>query len=260
MKYIALLVSIGCRPGCNTEDIAIEKAMTRLIIFPVILLSVLLFSQAFGAGVAEYTKAINQSPEDMKYKFYLLRGMAYREQRDIDAAIKDFSTSIQRRPSHDAFLRRGEMYFEKSSYNIAESDFSKAIEINPSLEAYKLRGLTYLVLGNLEMAIADGTEIINMAPNSSESYNIRMEAYAQIGELQLAREDARRALTLDRGNKVASELLVKYPEKIEITSGSSRFRPRGEIDKYRVWANTKGFAFTLKDEEEGEDKAAEESQ
>jgi len=233
--------------------------MNRLIIFPLILLSLLLASQVFGAGVSEYTKAINQSPEDMKYKFYLLRGMAYRDQHDIDAAIKDFSTSIKMRPTHDAYLRRGEMYFEKSSYNIAEADFSEAIEINPSLEAYKLRGLTYLVLGNLEMAIADGIEIINMAPNTSESYNIRMEAYAQIGELQLAREDARRALTLDRGNRVASELLVNYPEKIEITSGSSRFRPRGEINKYRVWANTKGFAFTLKDEAEPEGNSSEES-
>jgi len=226
--------------------------MTRRITLAIILFSVLLPLQVSGAGVDEYTRAINQSPDDMKYKFYLLRGMAYREQHDIDAAIRDFSTSIQRRPTYEAYLRRGEMYFEKSSYNIAESDFTEAIKLNPSIEAYKLRGLTYLVLGNLETAIADGSEIIKIAPNTSESYNIRMEAYAQIGKLELAREDARRALTLDRGNKVASELLVSYPEKIEITGGSSRFRPRGDIDKYRVWANTKGFAFTLKPQEEPE--------
>ena len=130
--------------------------------------------------------------------------------------------------------------------------FSEAIEINPSLEAHKLRGLTYLVLGNLDMAIVDGTEIIKMAPNTSESYNIRMEAYAQIGEPKLAREDARRALSLDRRNTVASELLVKYPEKIEISSGgSTRYRPKGDINKYRVWASNQGFAFTRKTEEDG---------
>ncbi len=225
--------------------------MNKLIIFPIVLISLLLSSPVLGAGVAEYTRAIDTSPDDMKYKFYLLRGVAYRNQGDIDKAIKDFSTSIQMRPSHDAYLRRGEMYFEKGTYNIAEHDFSDAIEINPSLEAHKLRGLTYLVLGNLDMAIADGTELIKMAPNTSESYNIRMEAYAQIGEPTLAREDARRALSLDRRNRVASELLVKYPEKIEFTSGGvSRYRPRGEIDKYRVWASSQGFAFTLKSEED----------
>jgi tetratricopeptide (TPR) repeat protein len=233
--------------------------MNRLIIFPIVVVLLLLSIFAYGADVAEYTKAIDQSPADMKYKFYLLRGMAHRNQGNIDAAIKDFGTSIQMHPTPDAYLRRGEMYFEKGTYNIAEHDFSEAIEVNPSLEAYKLRGVTYLVVGNLDMAIADGTEIINMAPNVSESYNIRMEAYGQIGEPKLAREDARRALSLDRRNRVASDLLVKYPEKIEITNEASRYRPRGDINKYRVWASSQGFAFTRKPEEEGEDASSEES-
>jgi len=222
--------------------------MKRSIIFPILLISIFLSVLVHAAGVAEYTRAIEQSPEDMKYKFYLLRGMAHREQRDIDAAINDFSTSIQLRPSHDALLRRGEMYFEKGSYTIAEHDFSQAIEINPSIEAYRLRGLTYLVLANLDMAIADGTEIIKLAPNTSDSYNIRMEAYAQVGEVKLAREDARRALSLDRGNNIAMDLLVKYPEKIDMSSGSIRYRPKGDINKYRVWASNHGFAFSRKTE------------
>ena len=224
--------------------------MRRRIIYPFVLISLLVSSTAFSQGVAEYTEAIEQSPEGMKYKFYFLRGLAYRAQRDVDAAIRDFSTSIKLRPTQDAYLRRGEMYFEKGAYKIAESDFSEAIEINPSVEAYKLRGLTNLVLGKLDMAIVDGTEIINKAPNTSESYNIRMEAYAQKGDAQLAREDARRALSLDRRNTVASDLLVNYPEKIELTGGISRYRPKGDINKYRVWANNKGFAFTLKPEKE----------
>jgi tetratricopeptide (TPR) repeat protein len=222
--------------------------MKRFLILPILLTSIFLSFPVHAAGVAEYTRAIEQSPEDMKYKFYLLRGMAHREQRDIDAAIKDFSTSIQLRPSHDALLRRGEMYFEKGSYTIAEHDFSQAIEINPSIEAYRLRGLTYLVLANLDMAIEDGTEIIKLAPNTSDSYNIRMEAYAQVGEVKLAREDARRALSLDRGNNIAMDLLVKYPEKIDMSSGSIRYRPKGDINKYRVWASNHGFAFSRKSE------------
>ena len=228
--------------------------MNRLIIYPIVVVFLLLSSLAYGASIAEYTKAIDESPADMKYKFYLLRGLVYRGQGDVDAAIRDFSTSIQMRPTYDAYMRRGEMYFEKGAYKIAEHNFSEAIDVNPSIEAYKLRGLTYLVVGNLDMAIVDGTEIIKLAPNTSESYNIRMEAYAQIGEAKLAREDARRALTLDRSNSVASELLVKYPEKIELTSGGSRYRPKGEIEKYRVWANNKGFAFSRKPE--GEESSA----
>ena len=225
--------------------------MNRLIIFFIVVVSLLFSAIVYGAGIAEYTKAIDESPADMKYKFHFLRGLVYRGQGDIDLAIKDFSTSIQMRPSYDAYMRRGEMYFEKGAYNIAEDNFAEAIEMNPSIEAYKLRGLTYLVLGNLDMAIVDGTEIINKAPNTSESYNIRMEAYAQIGQPKLAREDARRALSLNRNNKVASDLLVRYPEKIELSGGGSRFRPKGEIEKYRVWANNKGFAFSRRPEAGG---------
>jgi len=228
-----------------------------VIIFSIVVGSILLSALVYAADVAQYTKAINHSPKDMKYKFYQLRGLAYRNQGDIEAAIKDFSTSIQMRPSFDAYMRRGELYFEKGAYNIAEYDFTKAIEINPSIAAYKLRGLTYLVVGKLDMAIMDGTEIIKMAPNVSESYNIRMEAYGQIGESKFAREDARRALSLNRRNRVASDILIKYPEKIELTGGVSRYRPKGDINKYRVWASSQGFAFSKKVEE---DKTGQESQ
>ena len=123
--------------------------MNRLIIFPVVILSLLLAGLADGSNVAEYTRAIDESPEEMKYKFYYLRGLVYRSEGDIDSAIKDFSTSIQMRPTYDAYMRRGEMYFEKGAYNIAEDNFTEAIEMNPTIEAFKLRGLTYLVLGNL---------------------------------------------------------------------------------------------------------------
>jgi tetratricopeptide (TPR) repeat protein len=221
--------------------------MKKMIIVFSLLLPFLFSSPAVGINVADYTKAIEQSPADMKYKFYLLRGLAYRSEGNIDAAIKDFSISIKMRPTQDGYLRRGEMYFEKEVYTLAEEDFTSALDMNQSLEAYKLRGVTSLVLGNLDQAVADGTRIITMKPNTSESYNIRMEAYAQMGELEPARKDARRALELDRNNRVAAELLVTYPEKIELAGGAaSRYRPKTDVNRYRVWANNKGFAFTLK--------------
>ena len=231
----------------------------------IIILTVLAFFvgstpvQVFAArSIIEYTRAIEQSPEERKYKFYLLRGLAYKENGDISLAIKDFSTSIKLKPNREAYLRRGEIYFEKGTINMAINDFSEAININPTLEAYKLRGLTYLVQGSLELAIEDGTEVINLAPNVSDSYNIRMEAYAQIGEAKLAREDARRALVLDRKNKIAQEVLVKNPEKITLQGTRSRYKSI-QVENYKIWANSKGFAFTRKGEN-GQDEQDEQSQ
>ena len=225
--------------------------MNRLLILPILIISLIAVPvQLYAArSIAEYTKAIDQSPVDRKYKFYLLRGVAYKETGDISAAIKDFSTSIQLKPNKGAYLRRGEMYFQRGSFNMAINDFSEAIKINPTLETYKLRGLTYLVQGSLDLAIKDGAEIIKLAPNISDSYNIRMEAYAQIGESKLAREDARRALSLDRKNKVAQEVLVNNPEKITL-QGSRRKYKSIQVENYKIWANSKGFAFTKKDQDE----------
>ena len=86
-----------------------------------------------------------------------------------------------------------------------------------------------------------------------------MEAYGQIGESKLAREDARRALSLNRRNRVASDILVKYPEKIELTGGVSRYRPKGDINKYRVWASSQGFAFSKKTEEKDTSQESQEN-
>ena len=227
--------------------------MNRLFILPILIISLIAVPvQLYAArSIAEYTKAIEQSPTDRKYKFYLLRGQAYKENSNISAAIKDFSTSIQLKPNKESYVRRGEMYFQRGAFNMAITDFSEAIKINPTLDTYKLRGLTYLVQGSLELAIEDGAEIIKLAPNVSESYNIRMEAYAQIGESKLAREDARRALSLDRKNKVAQEVLVNNPEKITLQGSRSRYKSI-QVENYKIWANSKGFAFTRKDQVEQE--------
>ena len=227
--------------------------MNRLFILPILIISLIAVPvQLYAArSIAEYTKAIEQSPADRKYKFYLLRGQAYKENSDISAAIKDFSTSIQLKPNKEAYLRRGEMYFQRGAFNMAITDFSEAIKINPTLETYKLRGVTYLVQGSLELAIEDGAEIIKLAPNVSDSYNIRMEAYAQIGESKLAREDARRALSLDRKNKIAQEVLVNNPEKIILQGSRGKYKSI-QVENYKIWANSKGFAFTRKDQVEQE--------
>jgi len=221
--------------------------MQRILFFSLLALFVIGAPvQPYAArSITEYTMAIEKSPEDRKYKFYHLRGMAYIEIGDIGSAINDFSTSIKLKPNMAAYIKRGEMYFERGTLNMAVNDFSEAIKINPTLEAYKMRGLTYLVQGSLELAIEDGTEIINMAPNVSESYNIRMEAYAQIGEAKLAREDARRALALDRKNKVAQEVLVKNPEKITLQGSRGKYKSI-QVENYKIWASTQGFAFTKK--------------
>ena len=166
-----------------------------------------------GISIHEYTHAIEESPEDMKYKFYLLRGKAYKDYGAINFALKDLSTSIKLYPNRAAYIYRGAIYFEIERYADAINDFTAAIEINPTIELYKQRGESYLKSANYVLALADGLNIIDMAPRKAESYYVGIEALENLGDIKLARELAFKVTSFDRGNKKANGIITKYPLK-----------------------------------------------
>ena len=51
----------------------------------------------------EYTQAIEDCPEDMKYKFYLLRGKVHKDSGSLESALQDLSASISLHPSIKAY-------------------------------------------------------------------------------------------------------------------------------------------------------------
>jgi len=173
-------------------------------------------------SVHEYTQAIEASPKDMKYKFYLLRGKAYKDSGEMNFALKDLNTSIMLHPSMVAYKYRGEVYFEMERYGDAINDFTTALEINPTIELYKQRGESYLKSANYVLALADGLNIIDMAPHKAESYYVSIEALENLGDIKLARELAFKITSFDRGNKKANEIITKYPLKF-VFIGESPF-------------------------------------
>ena len=173
-------------------------------------------------SVHEFTQAIEASPEDMKYKFYLLRGKAYKDSGEMNFALKDLNTSIMLHPSMVAYKYRGEVYFEMERYGDAINDFTTSLEINPTIELYKQRGESYLKSANYVLALADGLNIIDMAPHKAESYYISIEALENLGDIKLARELAFKVTSFDRGNKKANEIITIYPLKF-VFIGESPF-------------------------------------
>jgi hypothetical protein len=61
--------------------------------------------------------------------------------------------------------------------------------------------------------LADGFNLIEKAPYNSESYYISIEALENLGDIELAREQAFKVLSFDRGNKKANGIITKYPLK-----------------------------------------------
>lgn len=160
--------------------------------------------------IADYTKAIEESSDNIKYKFLFYRGKAYLKQGDSNSAIADFSMSILSNPTREAYVERGKIYFEKGRHSSAINNFTAAIAIKASKELYKLRGKSYLAEGMYEDAIKDGTKIIELSPDDSNSYNLRMEAYARAGNKEFAKKDINKALQLDYRNKFAYQIQLDY--------------------------------------------------
>ena len=198
--------------------------MRHIIYLSIIIIASLALPTYLSAGfsVHQYTQAIETSPEDMKYKFYLLRGKAYKNSGEINFALKDLNTSIMLHPSMVAYKYRGEVYFEMGRYEDAINDFTAALEINPNIELYKLLSKSYLKSENYVLALAGGLNIIDMAPYKAESYYVSIEALENLGDIKLARELAFKITSFDRGNKKANEIITKYPLKF-IFIGESPF-------------------------------------
>ena len=164
-------------------------------------------------SIYEYTQAIEKSPADMKYKFYLLRGKAHMDSGALESALQDLSTSIRLDPNITAYKYRGEIYLKLGKYTEAITDFTMAININPTIELYKMRGVSYLKSNNYVLALADGLKIINLAPKEAASYNVSMKALENLEDISMLRELAFKVLSFDRNNKRANEIIAKYPLK-----------------------------------------------
>ena len=78
--------------------------------------------------------------------FYLARGDAQREKRDLQAAIDDYGQVLKLDDRHvGALNRRGLTYAEKGDRERASADFDRAIRANPKDAAsYNNRGLSLI--------------------------------------------------------------------------------------------------------------------
>ncbi|MHC1782068.1 MAG: tetratricopeptide repeat protein [Anaerolineaceae bacterium] len=88
--------------------------------------------------------------------------------------------------------------FRNSNYAAAIRECSKAIGLAPQFsQAYGLRGDAYLQQGNLEDAILDYTEAIRLKPHYPIAYCARGSAYLELANYEYAIRDCNNAILLD---------------------------------------------------------------
>jgi tetratricopeptide (TPR) repeat protein len=92
----------------------------------------------------------------VRFLFVLSRSVCYYELKKYDKALADAATSITLAESPKAFLNRGMVYLKLGKPDEASKDFSKAISLDDQLaDAYEARSEAYAKLGQLELAAKD---------------------------------------------------------------------------------------------------------
>lgn len=109
----------------------------------------------------QHQKALNTCLTGIKtipnsHILYNLLGMLYKDEGNIDAAIKAFNKSIEIEPSEPPYYNRARLYARIGQFDKAISDFTMAIkysQTNP--DAYKERAMAKLAKGATDKNLSD---------------------------------------------------------------------------------------------------------
>ena len=147
-----------------------------------------------------FTRAIELNPE--LSAAYEERGMLYYFQEHYTKMIRDFLKVTELSPDNaNGYAMLGVAYLKKGDYDSAVSNLTRAIELKPKLaEAYGYRAEMYRLKGMLDLAVQDATRAIEIGGNKRTigmAYSTRAKANKELGEIELAEADFKKAVNLD---------------------------------------------------------------
>lgn len=148
---IALLISIFAGCGESKEELRIRLADEE-----VQLGMILAKGGDHDLAISYFTDAIMLNPECGQA--FVERGAAkiWKQPPDLESAIEDLNTAIEMDSGSRAYLIRGLAYVFDHQLDLAIADFSEAIRIEPSMyAAWRGRSLAHFMNGNKEQATKD---------------------------------------------------------------------------------------------------------
>ncbi len=150
-----------------------------------------------GAAINLLIPAITQTPKDAQ--LYLLRGQAYHQNGNSEAALADFTQAISLAPQlAEAYVQRATVYYESDKRPEALADISEAIKLRPDqADLYAKRGMGYRDASELDKSLADYDKAIALDPKNAEWYAERATTYSWRSELDKAITDLNKAIELD---------------------------------------------------------------
>ncbi|MGH9428016.1 MAG: tetratricopeptide repeat protein, partial [Terriglobia bacterium] len=164
----------------------------------------------YQGAVEALTKAIDKDP--MNFGAYLNRGVAYRNLREPDKALQDYSRAIEIVPSFGmAYLYRGQVYADMGQYERAVEQYDLALKYADAVQidaqgqlvtinkpaVYYDRGNSLYELGRYRQAIESYDGALTLSPRFAPAYNNRGVAYSKLQDKQAACRDRSKACDLN---------------------------------------------------------------
>ncbi|GMM91892.1 tetratricopeptide repeat protein [Qipengyuania sp. MTN3-11] len=141
------------------------------------------------SGIEDFSKALALRPDD--FEAYFERGMAHTNTGRFDRGVEDFTQAHRLDPDNSfALANRSVANAWLNNRPAAERDFA---EVSPHDEAWLIvlhaKAILALEEGDERAAIAYLTDAIKIDPKDLFALHMRADAYWDIGELDLARDD-----------------------------------------------------------------------
>ncbi len=131
--------------------------------------TILQADEQLDGAISAYSKAVNRTPTQPQP--YRLRGNAFKELGDYQAALDDYTRALELAPEAYWFNRRGLVYEETRQFELAAADYARAIELDPTWAiAYNNRGYIKLNLKDYGGAKADFEKAISLDPSLPTPY------------------------------------------------------------------------------------------
>lgn len=139
-----------------------------------------------------------QSKGDDSAEVHYWYGRILAGKNQPDEAISHYSKAIHRNPSYiQAYRHRGDLFKEMKEYDAAVEDYSQLIALQPEALFYNKRGLTYEAMKEFAQAEKDYTRAIDLSPHWAVPYNNRGFAKMNLKDWKGAKADLEKAISLD---------------------------------------------------------------
>ena len=149
-------------------------------------------------AMADFTKAIELDPKNVDAYYY--RGVSHYYRSEFDLSIADYNKALELNPNYsDAHCDLGLVFYETKKYEDALSHYDTAVRLNPKFwRAYFNRALIhYYYKVDTNKALDDLNRAIENNPNYARAYDLRGSVYQEMGKIEEAKANYKKALEIN---------------------------------------------------------------